>query len=107
LADTVDRFQGSERALVIYSFATSGSQLHPLMLDQRRLNVALTRARHKLVLLGDLRALRSESRFAELEAYCRALYPDGAGVVEWNAPEHLVSDPCSRAQSGRRAASRN
>ena len=81
LVDTVDRFQGSERAAVIYSFASFGPELHPLMLDQRRLNVALTRARHKLILLGDLRVLRAEPRFAELEEYCRGLYPDGGGVV--------------------------
>jgi DNA replication ATP-dependent helicase Dna2 len=91
LADTVDRFQGSERPLVVYSFASYARELHPLMLDQRRLNVALTRAQRKLILLGDLRVLRAEPRFAELEAYCRGLYPDGGGVVEWHfAPEALT-----------------
>jgi DNA replication ATP-dependent helicase Dna2 len=81
LVDTVDRFQGSERALVIYSFSSFGLELHPLMLDDRRLNVALTRARHKLILLGDLRTLRVHPRFAALESFCRGLYPDGAGVI--------------------------
>ena len=52
LADTVDRFQGSERNLVIYSCSSSGPELHPLLVDERRLNVALTRARHKLIVLG-------------------------------------------------------
>lgn len=85
LVDTVDRFQGSERSAVVYSFATTGPELHPLLLDERRLNVALTRARHKLIVLGDLRALRAVPRFADLEAYCRGLYPDGSGVVEWAA----------------------
>jgi DNA replication ATP-dependent helicase Dna2 len=77
----VDRFQGSERDAVVYSFSTFGAELHPLMLDERRLNVALTRARKKLVLLGDLRALRAYPRFAALEAYCRELDGDGGGVV--------------------------
>ena len=81
LVDTVDRFQGSERVLVIYSFSSFGLELHPLMLDDRRLNVALTRARHKLILLGDLRTLRAHPRFAALESFCRDLYPDGAGVI--------------------------
>ena len=82
LVDTVDRFQGSERSLVVYSFATYTPDLHPLILDERRLNVALTRAKHKLVLLGDLRVLRGVPRFAELETYCRLLCGDGSGVVE-------------------------
>src|SRR6185436_12990677 len=81
LVDTVDRFQGSERSLVIYSFSSFGPELHPLMLDDRRLNVALTRARHKLILLGDLRTLRAHPRFAALEGFCRDLYPDGGGVM--------------------------
>lgn len=83
LVDTVDRFQGSERLCVVYSCASYAPELHPLMLDERRLNVALTRAQHKLVLLGDLSVLRAAPRFAELEAYCRGLYTDGGGVITW------------------------
>jgi DNA replication ATP-dependent helicase Dna2 len=82
LADTVDRFQGSERLLVVYSCSSFGPELHPLMLDERRLNVALTRAQRKLIVLGDLRVLRANPRFAALETYCRGLYADGGGVVE-------------------------
>jgi len=34
--------------------------------DERRLNVAMSRARHKLILLGNRRALSDEPLFAKL-----------------------------------------
>ena len=49
--------------------------------EERGRGMALTRARHKLILLSDLRSLRAHPRFAALEAFCRDLYPDGAGVI--------------------------
>lgn len=56
--DTIDSFQGSERSVIIVSFVRSndagrsGFLTHPDEGD-RRLNVALTRAQHRLVLIGD------------------------------------------------------
>jgi len=47
----VDQFQGQEADMVLLSFTkyTRGAHYH----SPNRLNVALTRARHKLVLFGD------------------------------------------------------
>ncbi|MHA1746301.1 MAG: AAA domain-containing protein, partial [Promethearchaeota archaeon] len=52
--DTVDRFQGQERELIIYSFVDSNSRftLHHLSLEIRRLNVAISRAKKKIILIG-------------------------------------------------------
>ncbi|HZS00957.1 MAG TPA: AAA domain-containing protein [Chloroflexota bacterium] len=53
--DTVDRFQGGERDLIAMSLVASNAQrsIGPLHADWRRMNVALSRARAKLVVVGD------------------------------------------------------
>jgi len=58
--DTVDRFQGSSKEVIAVSFVATGSLDGPIFEDHRRVNVALTRAKKSLVLVGDERALRSE-----------------------------------------------
>lgn len=74
--DTVDRFQGGERSVIIISFATSttppvGSQLREHLTNAHRLNVALTRAQRKLILVGNTSALADMELFQRLLAYCR------------------------------------
>jgi superfamily I DNA and/or RNA helicase len=51
---TVDSSQGCEANLVIISFVRTGRQTIGFLSDQRRLNVALTRAKHKLVCIGNI-----------------------------------------------------
>ena len=58
--DTVDRFQGSSEEVVVVSFVATGTLEGPIFEDYRRVNVALTRARRALVLVGDARALRED-----------------------------------------------
>jgi DNA replication ATP-dependent helicase Dna2 len=58
--DTVDRFQGSSEAVILVSFVAVGELSSPLFEDYRRVNVALTRAKRGLVLVGDEAALRSD-----------------------------------------------
>lgn len=59
---TVDGFQGSEADLVILSLvrnnAGSGASALGFLRDRRRMNVALSRAKSKLVLVGSLAFLR-------------------------------------------------
>ncbi|MBL7991156.1 MAG: hypothetical protein JNN25_06940, partial [Candidatus Kapabacteria bacterium] len=62
--DTVERYQGSERDIIILSFAVNfPSQvrsIQSLSLDgsiDRKLNVALTRARERMIALGCTEAL--------------------------------------------------
>src|SRR6266702_1729493 len=76
--DTVDRFQGGERPVIIMSFATTtrpevNSQLRDHLTNPNRLNVALTRAQKKLILVGNASALESLPVFERLLAYCRGL----------------------------------
>lgn len=65
--DTVDRFQGGERDVMIFSLVGAGGGDVPEHLrDPRRLNVALSRARHKLVLIGDHDALQRHETFSHV-----------------------------------------
>ncbi|XP_069045163.1 DNA replication ATP-dependent helicase/nuclease DNA2 [Lepisosteus oculatus] len=52
--NTVDKYQGRDKSIIIVSFVRSHSDgnLGELLKDWRRLNVAITRAKHKLIMLG-------------------------------------------------------
>jgi DNA replication ATP-dependent helicase Dna2 len=64
--DTVDRFQGSSKEVVVMSFVATGSLDGPIFEDYRRVNVALTRARRALVLVGDREALATDDTYARM-----------------------------------------
>lgn len=74
--DTVERYQGSQRDIILYSFAvTYHSQLNALvnMNDQgsvdRKLNVALTRAKEQLFLIGNQTILKENQLIKTLIDY--------------------------------------
>lgn len=52
---TIDRFQGQDKAAMVVSLVRSnaGRLTGDLLQDGRRINVALTRAKHKVVIVGD------------------------------------------------------
>ncbi|XP_040588189.1 DNA replication ATP-dependent helicase/nuclease DNA2 [Mesocricetus auratus] len=64
--NTVDKYQGRDKSLILVSFVRSNKDgtLGELLKDWRRLNVAITRAKHKLILLGSVSSLQ---RFPPLE----------------------------------------
>ncbi|WP_435175227.1 AAA domain-containing protein [Halorussus sp. AFM4] len=64
--DTVDRFQGSSKEVIVVSFVATGDLDSPIFEDHRRVNVALTRAKKSLVLVGDEAALRSEDLYGRM-----------------------------------------
>lgn len=70
--ETVDAFQGQERDVVMLSLvrANEDAQLG-FLTDLRRINVALTRARHKVMLVGDSETLSHHPFFERLTAYIR------------------------------------
>ncbi len=63
--DTVERFQGSERDIVIVSWVKSRSP-GEFLADERRLNVTLTRARKKLILFGNYSCLILNPMYRDL-----------------------------------------
>ncbi|WIA09977.1 hypothetical protein OEZ85_010189 [Tetradesmus obliquus] len=64
--NTVDAFQGREKDVVIFCSVrcNSGGRLG-FVADARRLNVAVTRARHALVLVGSRRTLAADELWAQ------------------------------------------
>ncbi|USZ73204.1 AAA domain-containing protein [Natronosalvus halobius] len=64
--DTVDRFQGSSEEVIVISFTATGDLEGPIFEDYRRINVALTRPKRALVLVGDSAALESDPVYARL-----------------------------------------
>lgn len=72
--DTVDRFQGGEADVVVVSLCPPAEPSDHLA-DERRLNVALTRARAKVVLLGDFKRLDAYPVFRRLFAEYEKKWP--------------------------------
>uniref|UniRef100_A0A8C7Y3M3 DNA replication ATP-dependent helicase/nuclease n=1 Tax=Oryzias sinensis TaxID=183150 RepID=A0A8C7Y3M3_9TELE len=65
--NTVDKYQGRDKSLIVLSFVRSNTEeghLGELLKDWRRLNVAITRAKHKLLMVGSAVTLR---RFPPVE----------------------------------------
>ncbi len=69
--DTVDRFQGSSQEVIVVSFTATGTLEGPIFEDYRRINVALTRPKRALVLVGDPRALESDPVYARMLEWAR------------------------------------
>jgi DNA replication ATP-dependent helicase Dna2 len=70
--DTVDRFQGSAEEVIVVSFVATGSVESPIFEDHRRMNVALTRAKRAVALVGDTTALESDPFYDRMLAWARA-----------------------------------
>jgi DNA replication ATP-dependent helicase Dna2 len=84
--DTIDRFQGAERKVMLLSFGgVPPKEIHrhttDFLADPNRLNVALTRAQQKLILIGSRSRLETVPVLAGLIAYCAALYDGRGGII--------------------------
>ncbi|MEC8339672.1 MAG: IGHMBP2 family helicase [Nanoarchaeota archaeon] len=64
---SIDGFQGGEREIIIISFVRSNSKgTLGFLQDFRRLNVGITRAKKKLILIGNYTTLSSNQEYREL-----------------------------------------
>jgi ATP-dependent RNA/DNA helicase IGHMBP2 len=78
--DSVDGFQGREKEAVVISLVRSNAKGEIGFLgDIRRMNVAMTRARRKLLILGDSATLGGHPFYSRLLQYCETI--GGYGTV--------------------------
>ncbi len=69
--NTIDAFQGQERDVVYISLVRSNPKGEiGFLTDYRRMNVALTRARHRLIVVGDSGTIGGQKFYAALLEYC-------------------------------------
>ena len=73
--DTVERFQGGEREVIVISFVRSHDSR--FVFDDRRLNVAMTRARRKLIFVAHPDLFRN----TKYEWMCNFVEPTESGVA--------------------------
>ena len=82
--DTVDGFQGREKEAILISLVRANPDRElGFLADVRRMNVALTRARRKLLVVGDSATLSAHPFYADLLTYVEA---EGRYRSVWEEP---------------------
>ena len=72
--NTVDGFQGQERDIIIISMVRSNQEGQiGFLRDLRRMNVAITRARMKLLIIGNIKTLSRNRFYSQLYQYIQSL----------------------------------
>lgn len=65
--NTIDSFQGSEKEVIIFSCVRSNKNSNlGFLTDYRRINVALTRAKHGMIIVGNAATLIHDPKWRTL-----------------------------------------
>ncbi|KAF9280610.1 Tripartite DNA replication factor [Mortierella alpina] len=108
---TVDRYQGKDKECVIVSLVRSNAEQHvgELLKDWRRINVAFTRAKRKLVIFGSRQTLQGSPVFEQflklmeqqdwiLKIAAQAQHQHPSLSAPWSASKPLPSSSSSLVQ---------
>ncbi len=72
--NTIDSFQGQERDIIYISLVRSNMNSEiGFLKDYRRMNVAMTRAKKKLIVIGDSATLGNDHFYADFLNYCEKI----------------------------------
>lgn len=97
--NTVDQYQGRDKEIIIYSCTKSDNPAvvnespivrdNEILEDFRRLTVAITRAKHKLIIVGDVSSLKMYSPFKQmflsLSGMSKVNLENGQKGFQWDA----------------------
>ena len=82
---TIDSFQGREKHTILLSLVRSNTDGEiGFLKDYRRMNVAITRAKQKLIIIGDSSTIGNDRFYSELIAY---IEKNGEYKTCWDYPE--------------------
>lgn len=105
---TTDRFQGRDKEVIVLSLVRSNDacNIGELLKDWRRINVAFTRAKTKLLVIGSMSTLKNSgkenmlSKFISLMEDRSWIYPLPANALENHVFEDLSATQLSVAAAG-------
>ncbi|KAM7349612.1 DNA replication helicase/nuclease 2 isoform 1-T2 [Cochliomyia hominivorax] len=96
--NTVDQYQGRDKDIIIYSCSRTGSPTSKsiernrdaeILEDKRRLTVAITRSKHKLILIGDSACIAQYTPFETLlkhiPGFCKLRLEDDKLGFQWSS----------------------
>ncbi len=91
--NTVDGFQGQERDVIILSLVRSNDEGQiGFLRDLRRMNVAITRARMKVIILGDRRTLTHHPFYRQLWKYIAKLNYNNEETIPYNSDDEIITN---------------
>lgn len=94
MVNTVDGFQGKEKDIIfvscVKSMMNSSQRLSAIgfLDDPRRLNVAITRAKYALIIVGDFKTLRQSEMWAQFIDYIKSV----DGMINVHQSPHKMRD---------------
>lgn len=69
--NTVDGFQGKEKEIIIVSNVRSNDDNKTGFINDNRINVSLTRAKRKLIVIGNIETLKHDKTYNEFMKHCK------------------------------------